>query len=330
MLLNLQTIEPMNFQTQIKIPIQEPQLDYSSKVLLMGSCFSQHIAAKLDYYQFKNLSNPFGIVFNPVSISRLMERAITDEAFTEKDIFYHNERWQCYEMHSELSQIEKDVFLELVNDKLDELREYINTATHIIFTLGTAWVYQLNKNKNIVANCHKVSQKEFEKRLLTVSEIEESLERVKTLITNCNPGTNIIYTVSPVRHIKDGIVENSLSKAHLLTAIHNINNQKSPITNLQSIYFPSFEIVMDELRDYRFYESDLLHPNQVAIDYIWERFKDTWIASETLSLQKKVATIRQALAHRPFNNRSEGHQKFLRKLQQNISEVKKELPWVSF
>ena len=315
----------MKLQTKIAIPKQEPKIDYSSKVLLLGSCFSQNIAEKLDFYQFQNLSNPFGIVFNPVSIVRLLERALNTDLFTEKDIFFNNERWQCYEVHSELSQIDKNEYLAVLNEILIQFRKYLLSTSHIIITLGTAWVYILKNTGTVVANCHKVLQQEFDKRLLTVSEIEESLQKAQTLLEEHNPYTTIIYTVSPVRHVKDGIVENSQSKAYLLSAIHQINNQKSPITNVQSSYFPSFEILMDELRDYRFYEADMIHPSQASIDHIWEQFNNTWIASETLVLQKKIAAIRQGLSHRPFNKDSEGHQKFLKNLQQKISEVKKEL-----
>ncbi|WP_415372840.1 GSCFA domain-containing protein [Patiriisocius sp. Uisw_047] len=307
----------MKLQTTLNIPAQNPKIDYASNVLLLGSCFSQNIAEKLAYFQFQSLSNPFGIVFNPVSIVLLMERALKNETFTEKDIFYHNERWQCYEVHSELSQLDAVAYVALLNEQLLLLKDSLLSASHVIITLGTAWVYELKETKSVVANCHKVPQIVFEKRLLSVSEIEASLQKLQSLLTEHRESATLIYTVSPVRHIKDGVVENSRSKAHVLTAVHN----------LKSHYFPSFEIMMDELRDYRFYAPDMLHPNQVAIDYIWERFNDIWIASETRPLQKKIAAIRQGLAHRPFNEDGDGHQKFLKNLQQKISEVKKELPW---
>ncbi len=313
----------MKLQTQITIPQQEPQIDYSSKVLLLGSCFSQNNAEKLSYFQFKALSNPFGIIFNPVSISALIERALKGDLFTEKDVFYHNERWQSYEVHSELSQLNKDDYIKVLNEKLTQLRDYLMSASHVIITLGTAWVYEQKETKVVVANCHKIPQKEFQKRLLKISEIEKSLERIQNLLSQYNPKATTLFTVSPVRHIKDGVVENSRSKALLLTAIHAIINQKS-------FYFPSFEIMMDELRDYRFYDADMIHPSQVAIDHIWEQFNAAWIASETLPLQKKISAIKQGLAHRPFNKDSEGHQKFLNNLQQKISEVKKELSWANF
>ncbi|EDM45720.1 hypothetical protein SCB49_07922 [unidentified eubacterium SCB49] len=313
----------MRFQTQITFQQQEPQIDYKSKVLLLGSCFSQNMAEKLSYYQFDVLSNPFGIVFNPVSIVRLAARALNDEHFREKDIFFYNERWQCYEVHSELSQLDKEAYLNILNDSLARLKAYLLSATHIVITLGTSWVYELEAQKKVVANCHKVPQKEFCKRLLTVSEIEQTLESLQALLAKHNPDVTVIYTVSPVRHIKDGIVENARSKAQLLTAIHQVAHQKS-------FYFPSYEILLDELRDYRFYEADMIHPSQVAIDYIWEQFNAVWIASETLALQKKIAAIKQGMAHRPFNEHSEAHQKFLKKLQLKISEVQKELPTCSF
>ncbi len=320
----------MKLQTNIPLSPAANQIDYSSKVLLMGSCFSTNIAEKLSYFKFDNLSNPFGIVFNPIAIEHLIERAVKDIKFTENDIFFHNERWQSFEVHSELSTTDQSVFLEKINAALLVLSAFLKTSSHIIFTLGTAWVYEYLAANKVVANCHKVPQTEFKKRLLSVAEITESLLRVRGLISAVNPNATIIYTVSPVRHVKDGIIENSHSKAHLITGTHQFKNPQSPISNLQSFYFPSFEIMMDELRDYRFYAKDMLHPNETAIEIIWEKFKHVWIASETVTLQKKIAEIQNGLKHRPFNATSEAHEKFLENLQQKISEVKKELPWVKF
>lgn len=320
----------MKLQTQIPITSQENQIDYSSKVLLLGSCFTENIGAKFTYFKFDCLVNPFGIIFNPISIERLIIRALAKENFTDKDIFYHNEQWHCYEVHSALSNGEKEKFLNELNTKLDLLLKYLKKATHIIFTYGTSWVYKTKQDKTVVANCHKIPQKEFDKKILSVETIARSITNVCNEIKKENNAVNFISTVSPVRHLKDGFVENTQSKAHLVTAIHSVLNQKSKIVNLQSSYFPSFEIMLDELRDYRFYKQDMLHPNETAITIIWEKFKHAWIASETETTLQEVASIQKGLAHKPFNESSEAHKLFKRNLQVKIKRLQAQFPKIKF
>ncbi|QQX75347.1 MULTISPECIES: GSCFA domain-containing protein [Aequorivita] len=320
----------MKLQTEIPLKPEENQIDYSSKILLLGSCFSENIGGKFDYYKFQNLQNPFGVIFNPVSNEKFIVRAIDNVSFSEEDIFQHNEVWKCFESHSELSALDKNEFLENLNSALQKLREALFSSTHIIFTFGTAWVYREIERNEIVANCHKLPQKNFTKELLSIEEISESLQNIYSKISEINPEATIINTVSPVRHIKDGFAENSLSKAHLLSAIHNFKNQQSKTSNQHSHYFPSFEIMMDELRDYRFYAEDMLHPNKTAIEIIWQKFSKVWISSETETLQKEIASIQNGLKHRPLNPESTEHLQFSEKLQQKISSVKKQFPHINF
>mgnify|MGYP003109038226 FL=1 len=315
----------MKLQTQIALTPQQSQIDYTSKVLLMGSCFTENIGGKLEYYKFQNLQNPFGIVFHPVAIEKLVTRAINEDLFTEADIFHHNEQWHCFEAHSKLSTSDKGAFISNLNGNLKSLKTYLEQASHIILTFGTAWVYRFIESDAIVANCHKIPQKRFLKELLSVEEVSATIENTLTLIKTVNPKATVITTVSPVRHIKDGFVENMQSKAHLLSGLHDAILGKK-----QAFYFPSFEIMMDELRDYRFYEEDMLHPNNLAISIIWERFKDVWIASETDTLQKEIETIQSGLKHRPFNPSGEAHQKFQINLQKKIETLQKELPFIKF
>ena len=264
----------MNFTT--KIPIQKSNLsiDYASKIVLLGSCFVENMGEKFEYFKFQTTINPFGIIFNPVSLCRIIERSVQKNYFTENDIFFHNELWHCFDVHSELSNSDKDAFLESLNDLINSTNKQLNDSTHIIITLGTSWVYRNIETNEIVANCHKVSQNQFTKELLSIHQTEESLQSIISLIHSVNPNCNFIFTVSPVRHIKDGFAENTLSKAHLIAAIHKtITHHPSPIT-----YFPAYEIMMDELRDYRFYAEDMLHPSQTAIDYIWIQFFENYIS----------------------------------------------------
>lgn len=320
----------MKLQTEIPLKPQENQIDYSSKILLLGSCFSENIGGKFDYFKFQNLQNPFGIIFNPASIENLVIRAIENMAFTEEDIFQHNGIWKCFEAHSELSSLDKDQFLQNLNYALQNLREALFSSTHIIFTFGTSWVYRDIEKNEIVANCHKLPQKNFKKELLSIEKISKSIQNIFRKISEVNPKTTLINTVSPVRHIKDGFTENSLSKAHLISAIHHFKNQKSTIVNQKFFYFPSFEIMMDELRDYRFYAEDMLHPNKTAIEIIWEKFSQVWIASETESIQKEISSIQSGLLHRPFNPQSEEHHQFSEKLQQKIASLQKLFPHIQF
>ncbi|CDF80541.1 GSCFA family protein [Formosa agariphila KMM 3901] len=318
----------MKFFTEIPIQQQtENQIDYQSKVLLLGSCFVENIGQKFDFFKFKNLQNPFGVLFQPKAIEHLITHAIKGKVYTEDDLFLQNELWHCYQAHSKLSGIDKTEVLNGLNVALQHTKHYLESATHIVITLGTAWVYRHLESNTIVANCHKVPQKAFKKELLSSVEILESLQHMLDEIAAVNPKANVIFTVSPIRHTKDGMVENTRSKSHLISAIHQLVeiNKKH-----QLYYFPSYEIMMDELRDYRFYASDLIHPNQVAIDYIWDKFKASWLSSTTTSLMKEVQIIQNGLHHKPINASSVQHQKFLKDLHARITAVKREIEGVSF
>jgi len=313
----------MNFTTKVPVATYAYPIDYSSKLLSFGSCFAENMGDKLEYFKFQVKTNPFGIIFNPVSIERLVDRVINQRLFTESDIFFHNDLWHCYEVHSELSCYNKEEFLERLNLRIQQSNYLIIQATHIIITYGTSWVYRLNSTKEIVANCHKVPQKEFTKEILSPETIQQSIQNTIDLIRNVNPNCHFIFTISPVRHIKDGFKENQRSKAHLITAIHN---SQFTIHN----YFPSFEIMMDELRDYRFYADDMLHPSQVAIDYIWIRFFEHYVDSKYFDTMQEVCSIQKGLSHRPFNPDSSAHQQFLATLKEKIVRLQAKFPHFQF
>jgi hypothetical protein len=306
----------MNFTTKVPVATYAYPIDYSSKLLSLGSCFVENMGDKLDYFKFQVKTNPFGIIFNPVSIERLVDRVINQRLFTESDIFFHNDLWHCYEVHSELSCYNKEEFLERLNLRIQQSNNLIIQASHIIITYGTSWVYRLNSTKEIVANCHKVPQKEFTKEILSPETIQQSIQNTIALIRYVNPNCHFIFTISPVRHIKDGFAENQRSKAHLIAALQNILNTKHCALNIN--YFPSYEIMMDELRDYRFYADDMLHPTQVAIDYIWIRFFEHYVNSKYFDTMQEVCTIQKGLSHRPFNPNSPAHQQFLATLKEKI------------
>jgi lysophospholipase L1-like esterase len=319
----------MKLQTQVPLQQAGNQIDYQSQVLLLGSCFVENIGKKLDYFKFRTLQNPFGILFHPKAIVNLVSRSIQKTGYTSDDVFHHNERWHCFDAHSDLSDISKDGLLQKLNHSLEQTNQQIAQTTHFVITMGTAWVYRHLATNSVVANCHKVPQKEFSKELLSVDAIVACLENMIGLIQSVNPNAHLIFTVSPVRHLKDGFVENQQSKAHLISAIHQIIDKNASLSPVEG-YFPSYEIMMDELRDYRFYETDMVHPNQLAIDYIWERFKSTWISNKDYPIMEKVEAIQKGIEHRPFNPGSVQHQKFLGALQYKMQDLKNEYPFIDF
>ena len=318
----------MQFRTQIPIPKSNFPIDYNSKIVSLGSCFAENMAEKLDYYKFQNNCNPFGIIFNPVSIEKMIYRIVNQIFYSENDIFFHNERWHCYEVHSDWSNYNAAEFLENLNAVLRTSLIQLFQASHIIITYGTSWVYRNTESNAIVANCHKVQQKEFKKEILSIETIEKSIQNTIGYFQIINPNVNFIFTVSPVRHLKDGVVENQLSKAHLISAIYQ--QLQTEHCKLNTEYFPSYEIMMDELRDYRFYAEDMIHPSEVAIDYIWQRFSETTISEENHSIMNEIEIIQKGLAHRPFNPNSQSHMQFLSKLQAKSTKLVSQYSFMKF
>jgi len=319
----------MKLQTQIPLEKAGNQIGYGSQLLLLGSCFVENMGRKLDYFKFRQLQNPFGILFHPLAIEKLMARALQKKAYSESDIWYRNERWHCFDTHSALSDTSKENLVKKLNYGLEATRAQLNSASHIIITLGTAWVYRHSTSGNIVANCHKVPQREFSKELLSVDDIVNSLERTIKHAQSINKAIQFVFTVSPVRHLKDGFVENQRSKAHLISAVHEVFKTSVTPSAVEE-YFPSYEIMMDELRDYRFYDRDMIHPNQLAIDYIWEKFKQVWISEEAYSTMEKVGDLQKGLQHRPFNPGSEQHRKFRETMETKTAMIRLEYPFMEF
>lgn len=316
----------MNFSTKIPISNFNSPIDYSSKIVSLGSCFALNMAEKLDFFKFQNSCNPFGILFHPLATEKIIWKAINLDFFTEEDVFFHNERWHCFDVHSDLSNANKEEFLHTLNELVKVTNKQITEASHIIITYGSAWIYRNMQSEKVVANCHKVAQNQFDKEILSVATIEKSIQNTIDLIEKVNPSCAIIFTVSPVRHIKDGFVENQRSKANLISALHSTFEIRHAIQS----YFPSYEIMMDELRDYRFYSEDMLHPSQVAIDYIWERFCETTISEKAIPTMEAVETIQKGMLHRPFNPNSESHLIFLSQLEIKISKLKSEFSFMNF
>ncbi len=315
----------MQFRTQIPIQKSNFPIDHSSKIVLLGSCFSENMFHQFDYFKFDVISNPFGIIFNTFSIENIIKRAIEKHYFVKEDLIFYNEIWQSLEIHSSMSRTTQDELTEQLNATLDSFHERLKSATHLFLTYGTSWVYSYKKSGQIVANCHKIPQDQFDKKLISQAENKYYIQNTLEVLKAFNINLKIIFTISPVRHIKDGMVENQVSKANLISAVNEVITQ-----NPQNLYFPGYEIMMDDLRDYRFYAEDLLHPSQFAVKYIWEKLSDAFFDEKTCYLMKEIDSIRKSLAHRPLNSNTYNHQKFLKNLHNKIELLQAEIAGIRF
>lgn len=317
----------MKFSTVVPVKAINKQITYDDKILSLGSCFAVNMSEKFKSFQFQSIVNPFGILFHPIAIERILEYASNGYEFTENDVFCYNEVWSSFIAHSDMNELEQDDIVTKLNVKLFDLQVALKESSVVAITFGTAWVYEHNETGVVVANCHKVPQFNFTKRLLTYQELLNSYLKIIKLVKEINPGIEIIFTISPVRHFKDGIVENQRSKSLLFTALHDAIEQ----VGVSSInYFPSYEIMMDELRDYRFYKADMLHPNEQAVDYIWERFVNAYIHPDMVAVMQKVQEVQKGLNHRPFNPTAEQHLVFLDTLIAKIDYLLEKYPFMSF
>ncbi|MEO9476315.1 MAG: GSCFA domain-containing protein [Cyclobacteriaceae bacterium] len=300
------------FNLKFDIPKSKSLINLKDKVVSIGSCFSDNIGQKLADNKFQVLSNPLGTIFNPYSIFNVLKNELNTHGVVENQgVFFH------YDAHGEISALTKDDLTELIDQRTETLQNSLKDANWLIITFGTGFVYSHKSTDAIVANCHKVPQSEFDKRLLQPGEIVEHYHACMKKLRSVNPGLRVLLTISPVRHTKDGLHENNVSKGILHHATAEILKQDK-----RALYFPSYEIQMDELRDYRFYSKDLIHPSQEAIDYIWSRFCETYMNPETLAFLKDWNKIKISLQHRPFQPQSSNHQDFLRKLKRDIENLK--------
>lgn len=317
----------MDFRTKVPVKNGFPKINHASGVFLLGSCFVENIGAKLEWFRFKNLQNPTGIIFHPSPIERLLKRVAENDKFQQGNVLEFNGKYISLEAHSKMDRSTIDDCLYDLNTSLAECADFISNASHVIISLGTAWGYRHEDYKGIAANCHKIPQKHFTKELFAVAEIQKSLKSISEAVFSLNNSANIIFTVSPVRHLKDGIVENQRSKANLLSGLHDfLEKENDPRLH----YFPSFEILMDELRDYRFYASDMLHPNETAVNYIWKLFSEAWMEEESLQLSREIDAVQKALSHRFREENPESYKKFLTKLQAKIAKIQEKHPEITF
>lgn len=321
----------MKFRYEFDIkPLQEP-ITHRHKLLLIGSCFTENIGEKLEAHKFTIRQNPNGILFNPVSVAEALVDYVDGRHFTEEDLFQHNEAWHSWKHHSRFSGTTVKKALQNINNSFSNAHHFLKTCNYVFITLGSAWVYNLtekaaNAKEGIVAaNNHKAPSTWFERRLLTAQEVYAVLERAISRLSQFNPTLKFIFTISPVRHLREGVVENNRSKAVLITAVHSLvdNNDKL-------YYFPAYESVIDDLRDYRFYAEDLVHPNYFATQYVWEKLVDACMDEKTKGLMKEIAAINLAFRHKAFNPQSAQHQKFLQASYDKSLSLQQEHPYLDF
>lgn len=306
------------------------KINHRNKLLLVGSCFTEQIGNKLSQHKFNVLENPNGILFNPVSISHALISYAEEKKYEEKDLFYYNELWGSWQHHTRFSNIHKVKALDEINFTQEKANRYIRETDWILLTLGSAFVYEKAMDENIetytsvVANCHKVPADKFKRRLLETTEIMQVLSSAIAQVKEINPAVKFIFTISPVRHLREGFIENNRSKAALIQAVHSLTNETDVF------YFPAYELVIDDLRDYRFYAEDMVHPNYAATNYVWEKFITTCIDESSQQLMKEVAVIVAAKNHKAFNPSSVQHQKFLQINLEKVERLLQQYPYINF
>jgi hypothetical protein len=299
----------MTFRTTLPIPKSTFEIDYQTPILTIGSCFTENIGERLKALRLPISINPFGIVYNSISIADSINYLMTNDVFTEKDIFKSNDLYHSWLHHGRFSSPDLGKILRGVNAEIEQGRDTLRRMKILMLTLGTAHIYIEKKSQQVVANCHKVPASYFEEKKLLVADIVEKLSDTFETIKSQNIDCQIIITVSPIRHIKDGLVENQRSKAALILAAEALSKQFANVH-----YFPAYEILMDDLRDYRFYEADMIHPNSQAIDYIWLRFLDTYFSEKTQGIMREVEKLNAMQNHRPLHGDTEGYQQFIDKV----------------
>ena len=312
-----------DFRTVIHPPKSDWKINHHSNVFLMGSCFTENMYQKLNYFKINTLINPFGIVYNPSSIAVQLSHIINQHVFQEEDLSFHNNRWFSFLHHSDFSDFDKKNCLKQMNDSINQSHSFIKNCDVIFITYGTSWVYNHIETKKIVANCHKLPSKYFIKRILSIVDVINNTENIIQTIRKLNTKTKIVITISPIRHWHDGFHENILSKSTLFLGIQDFVNQR--LLN----YFPSYEIMMDDLRDYRFYADDMLHLSTLAKDYIWEKFTDTYFDDKTIGICKEFEKITMAINHKPFNSKSEDYIQFCKNNLEEISKLESKYYYVN-
>jgi len=321
----------MKFRFEFAVKKLPESISHRHKLLLMGSCFTENIGEKLDNYKFTTLQNPNGILFNPASVAEALTDYIEGKRVEESDLFCFNEGWHSWKHHSRFSGITAGDALQKINDSTAAAHQFLKGADYVFITLGSAWIYALTEKAmnakvgNVAANNHKAPADWFHRKLMTTEDVLRVLDNLIHRLFLFNPKLKIIFTISPVRHLREGVVENNRSKAVLILAVHHLVDKFDRL-----YYFPAYELVIDDLRDYRFYAEDLVHPNYFATQYVWEKLVDACMDEKTKVLMEDIHAVTLAFKHKAFNPHSEQHKKFLRTNYEKVVRLQQERPYLNF
>jgi hypothetical protein len=324
-LLTIKYIPVEPFRTVVEVPESKNKINHQSPAIWIGSCFTENIGANLRQLKFPTIINPFGVLYNPLSISNSLDILVEKRLFTGEELMYGNGLWFSFSHHSSFSHPDREACLEKINDNITEASAFLEKAEFLFITFGTARVYQLKETGFIVSNNHKLPHDRFRTILLSVDEIIDAYRVLFNKLATFNKKLQIVFTLSPVRHLKDGSTGNLISKSALILSIAKLTGEYNHVS-----YFPAYEIVMDDLRDYRFYDEDMMHINNQGIGYIWKKFAAAYIDSSSATLIKRISAINRGLEHRPFQPAGSGYRSFLSSLQKSISEIENEVPGIDF
>jgi hypothetical protein len=314
----------MQLNLTLDIPPLPKPIIYTDKVLLIGSCFTEHMSDRLAQHKFSVLSNSHGILFNPLSVAHSLDSYLNDKRYTNEDLFYLNELWNSWDHHTRFSNIDQQAALDSINTSQQEVSAFIKDTDWVMITLGSAYQYYLKDSHRPVANNHRAPAQWFEKKLLGIEEIVTALAQTLEKLFAINPYVQVLFTISPVRHIRDGVVNNNRSKARLIDAVHTLCERFD-----KTYYFPAYEILIDILRDYRFYDIDFVHPNYLATSYVWEQFVKACIAPDTQKVMQEVQEIVTARSHRPRFPQTEGHRKFMESYMHKLKDLLSRHPYLN-
>lgn len=313
----------MEFRTKVELPTKGPKIHHSDQLMIWGSCFSEHIGNLLTENKFTCDVNPFGVLYNPMSIAASIQCLWQKSLYEKNDLQHTQDTWYSLMHHSSFSSSDPEECLAKINQRIRDGQNHLKQTDWILITWGSSFVYTWKENGQIVGNCHKLPANLFERSMVSADTIVETYIPLLRELHNVRPQLQCLFTVSPIRHLKDGLHGNQLSKANLLLAADRICRELDFCQ-----YFPSYEIMIDELRDYRFYADDMMHPSPLAVQYIRECFSNCYFDSSTLSFMKEWEKIRRGLAHRPFNPETEAYQTFLSQILLKIAELKEKLPYL--
>ena len=323
----------MDLQIPINIPTLSTPINYQDNIMLIGSCFTEHIGEKLQELKFNVLQNPNGILFDPASVANSLVSYIHNKQYQSEELFYYNELWQSWQHHSRFSRTDLKECIRYINTSQQQAHQFLKKAHWLVITLGSSFSYRLSEQvpysfrhgalAGTVANCHRTPAQWFNKHMMTIVETTSMLDNCLHQLFQYNPNLKVIFTVSPVRHIRDGVIDNNRSKSRLIEVVHHLVNKFDKL-----FYFPAYELVIDVLRDYRFYDIDMVHPNYQATQFVLDKFMRHFVDERAQQLAEEIKKIVIARKHKPFQPSTEAHKKFLQAHLEKAQELQRKYPFL--